>query len=96
MENASERPAGASALVRLVGNGFRQAKLVAVYLIGGLLAVAILSSLMGGSNASVGLSILIVVGAEIGLRRYEKKKSGQFGETARGTDVQDHTQDGGQ
>jgi hypothetical protein len=96
MTDTTERHAGASALVRLVGKGFRQAKLIAVYTIGGLLAVAILSTLMGGSNAAVGLAVLVVVGAELGLRRYEKKKASQFGDTARGTEVQDHTQGGGQ
>ena len=96
MANESERPAGASALVRLVGKGFRQAKLVAAYVIGGLLAVAILTTLMGGSNGAAFLAIAIVVGAEVGLRRHEKKKASQFGETARGTEVADHTNEGGQ
>lgn len=96
MEDSSERPAGASALVRLMGKGFRRAKLVAVYVIGGLLAVAILTTLMGGSNGAAFLAIAVVVGAEVGLRRHEKKRASQFGETARGTEVADYTQDGDQ
>ena len=95
MEDSSERPAGASALVRLMGKGYRRAKLVAVYVIGGLLAVAILTTLMGGSNGAAFLAIAVVVGAEVGLRRH-KKKASQFGETARGTEVADYTQDGDQ
>lgn len=95
MANESERPAGASAVARLAVKGFGKAKLIAFYAISGLLAVALLASLFGGSNGAMGLAILLVVGAEIGLRRYEKKKSGQFGTTARGTQVQDHTQEGG-
>lgn len=86
-----ERPEGASALVRLVGKGFRHARLVAFYIFGGLLAVAILTMLMGGGNGAALLSIAIVIGAEVGLRKHEKK-AGRFGATARGTEVQDHTQ----
>ena len=96
MTDTTERPAGASALVRLAGKGFRRAKLIAAYIIGGLLAVAILTTLMGGGNGAALLAIVIVIGAEVGLRRHEKKNVGQFGGTARGTQVSDHTQEGGQ
>ena len=49
---------------------------------------------MGDTDGAGWLAIAIVVGAEIGLRHYEKRKSGQFGDTARGTEVQDHTKEG--
>jgi hypothetical protein len=74
MTDTKQRPDGASALVHFVGKGFRRAKLIAAYTIGGLLAVAILTTIMGGSNDAAFLAIAIVVGAEIGLRRYEKKR----------------------
>ncbi len=96
MTDAKQRPEGASALVHLMGKGIGRAKLVFAYAVGGLLAVAILTTLMGGSNGAAFLAIVIVVGAEVGLRKYEKRKHGQFGKTARGTEVQDHTQEGGQ
>lgn len=95
MTDTKQRPDGASALVHFVGKGFWRAKLIAAYTIGGLLAVAILTTIMGGSNDAAFLAIAIVVGAEVGLRKHEKKKSGQFGAIARGTEVADHT-DGGQ
>lgn len=95
MKDSNRRPEGASALAHLVGKGFRRAATLFVHLIVDLLAIAVLSTIMGSTNDAAFLAIAIVVGAEIGLRRYEKKKAGQFGETARGTEVADHT-DGGQ
>ena len=91
-----ERPKGASALARLIGRAYKRAFLIFSYFLIGMLAVLVLTELMGGSNGAALLSIAIVIGAEVGLRKHEKKKAGRFGATARGTEVQDHTQEGGQ
>jgi hypothetical protein len=96
MANESARPEGASALARLVGRAYKRAFLIFSYFLIGMLAVLVLTELMGGSNGATFLAIAIVVGAEIGLRRHEKKKASQFGDTARGTEVADHTKEGGQ
>jgi hypothetical protein len=56
----------------------------------GLIAIAMLTLLMGGSNTAAGAAFVIVIGAEIILRRL-KKKAAKFGEVARGSEVEDHT-----
>ena len=60
----------------------------------GLLLVTVLMVLMGGTNAAAIAAIVIVIGGEIILRRRKKKKKTQFGDVARGSEVQDHTKEG--
>ena len=92
MENESQRRDGSSAVGHAVVSGFRRAKRVFIHIFVDMFAIAILATFMGDTNDSAFFAIAIVVGAEIALRRFEKRR-GQFGSTARGTEVQDHTQD---
>ena len=94
MENESQRRDGSSAVGHAVVSGFRRAKRVFIHIFVDMFAVAILASAMGDTNDAAFFAVAIVVGAEIALRRFEKRR-GQFGATARGTEVADHT-DGGQ
>ena len=93
---ADKEHKGGSEIGRLAGGIIKGARTVVSTVIFGGIAILVLTELMGGSNGATLLAIGIVIGAEIGLRRYRKKKAGVFGDTARGTEVQDHTQAGGQ
>jgi hypothetical protein len=95
MENESQRREGSSAIGHAAISGFRRAKRLFIHVFIDMFAIAILASLMGDTNDAAFFAVAIVVGAEIALRRFEKRR-GQFGQTARGTEVQDHTQEGGQ
>ncbi|AWP24533.1 hypothetical protein C4901_15360 [Acidiferrobacter sp. SPIII_3] len=89
-----KRREGTSAIGHAAASGFRRARALFFHLIIDLVAIAVLTTVMGDTDGAGWLAIAIVVGAEIGLRHYEKRKSGQFGDTARGTEVQDHTKEG--
>ena len=94
MTDTKRRPEGASAIGHAAASGFRRARALFFHLIIDLMAIAVLTTVMGDTDDAGWLAIAIVVGAEIGLRHYEKRKSDQFGDTARGTEVQDHTKEG--
>ena len=94
MKDTNQRREGISVIDHGITLGFRRARSMAFHLIIDLMAIAILSGVMGNTDGAAYLATAIVVGAEIGLRKFEKKKVGQFGETARGTEVQDHTKEG--
>ncbi|UEO00468.1 hypothetical protein A9R16_003440 [Acidiferrobacter thiooxydans] len=83
-----------SEIGHLVGGIVKGMKMIMSYMVFGGLAILGLTALMGGGNGASVLAILIVIGAEIGLHRYRKRKFGVFGDTARGTQVSDHTQEG--
>ena len=83
-----------SEIGHLVGGIIRGAKTVMSHILVAGLAILGLTTLMGDTDGGSILAIGIVIGAEVGLRRYRKRKSGVFGDTARGTEVQDHTQEG--
>ena len=89
-----QRREGTSAIGHAAASGFRRARAIFFHLIIDLMAIAVLATVMGDTNGAGFMAIAIVVGAEIGLLHYEKRKSGQFGDTARGTEVQDHTKEG--
>ena len=91
MENESQRREGSSAIAHATVSGFRRVKRVFIHIFVDMFAIAILASLMGDTNDAAFFAIAIVVGAEIALRRFEKR-GGKFGATARGTEVEDHTQ----
>ena len=55
-----------------------------------LAAFALLTALLGGGSTAALLAFVILVGVEIILRR-RKKKASKFGEVARGSEVEDHT-----
>lgn len=95
-DNHNGRREGASAIGHVAIGGIRQVRALAIHGIVDLLAIAVLASVMGGTSSAAFLAIAIVVGAEIGLRKYEQRNREKFGETARGTEVQDHTQGGDQ
>ena len=92
MNNESQRRDGSSAIGHAAVRGFRRAKRLFIHFFIDMFAIAILATFMGDTNDSAFFAIAIVVGAEIALRRFEKRR-GKFGQTARGTEVQDHTQD---
>jgi hypothetical protein len=94
MSDQDKERKGGSEIGRLIGGIIEGARTVASYIIFGGLAILGLTALMGGGNDASVLAILIVIGAEVGLRRYRKKGADVFGATARGTEVQDHTQEG--
>lgn len=74
---------------------FDTARSLMMNLLVGLLLVSVLTvflgELTGLGNGSALAAIVIVIGGEIILRRRKKKKSDQFGDVARGSEVQDHT-----
>ena len=90
MKDESQRREGSSAIAHATVSGFRRAKRVFIHIFVDMFAIAILASLMGDTNDAAFFAIAIVVGAEIALRRFEKR-GGKFGATARGTEVEDHT-----
>ena len=92
MGSESHRQEGSSAIGHAAVSGFRRAKRLFIHVFIDMFAIAILASLMGDTDDAGWLAIAIVVGAEIALRRFEKR-SGQFGNTARGTEVADHSQE---
>ena len=49
----------------------------------------VLGTFLGGSNTAMAAALVIVIGIEIIQRR--RKNSDKFGEVARGSEVQDHT-----
>ena len=55
-----------------------------------LMAFAVLTLFLGGGSTGTLAALVIVIGAEIILRR-RKKKAAKFGEVARGSEVEDHT-----
>ncbi len=66
------------------------AKRWAVTIMAGVVASATLALLMGGSSTATGTAFVIVIGAVI-ILRLRKKKAGRFGQVARGSEVEDHT-----
>ena len=56
----------------------------------GLMAFSVVTVFLGGGGAGTLAALVIVIGAEIILRR-RKKKAAKFGEVARGSEVEDHT-----
>ena len=55
-----------------------------------LMAFAVLTLFLWGGSTGTLAALVIVIGAEIILRR-RKKKAAKFGEVARGSEVEDHT-----
>jgi hypothetical protein len=51
--------------------------------------MAVLSIFLGGTSTASAAALVIVIGIEIIRRR--RKKAGKFGDVARGSVVQDHT-----
>ena len=93
MADTKQRAEGHSAIAHHAAQAWGRLVWLFVHLIFDLFAIGVLADLMGDTNGAVFLSIVIVVGAEIGLRKFEKKKH-KFGDTARGTEVADHTKEG--
>ena len=73
-----------------VGRALELAKSLMMNLFVGLAAITVITQLFGGTNAAAIAAIAIVMGGEIILRG-RKKKVAKFGEVARGSEVQDHT-----
>ena len=96
MSDKDKEHKGDSEIGRLVGGIIGGARTVMAHILVDGLAILGLTILMDDTNGGGILAIGIVIGAEVGLRRYRKRKAGVFGSTARGTEVADHTNEGGQ